>query len=97
MADNRGRSVADIEADIAAARERLAGNIAELVDHVSPKAVARRSIADAQTFVGQQTARVRSQLVDAGGNLRVSRLAVIGAAVGGVVTFVLVLRKIVRH
>ena len=97
MANTQARSVADIEADIAAARDRLAGNIAELVDQVSPKAMARRSIAGAQTFVGEQTERVRSQLTDAEGRLRTSRLALIGAAAAGIVTFVLILRRIFRH
>ena len=97
MVSPQQRTVADIEAEIAAARDHLASNIASLVDQVHPKAVASRGIASARGFVGVQSARVRSQLLNSDGAVRTSRMAVIGGAVAGLLTFVLIIRAIARR
>ena len=97
MASPQPRTVAEIEADIAAARDHLASNIAALVDQVHPKAIARRSIASAQGFVGVQSARVRSQLLDGDGAVRTNRVVVLGGAVAGLLAFILIVRAIVRR
>ena len=97
MASPKPRTIADIEAEIIAAREDLAANIAALVDQVHPKAVARRGIASAQDFVGVQSARVRSQLLDGDGAVRANRVAVLGGAVAGLLAFIIIVRAIVRR
>lgn len=86
---------AEIEGDIAAARERLAGNIAELINQVHPRSVVHNTIADARQLVAGEFQQVKEQLVDADG-VRVGRVALLGAAAGGLVAFVLVVRSIFR-
>ncbi len=64
------RSPAQIEAEIVATRERLAGRIDELTAYVAPPAVARR-----------QRERIRAFYVDEFGGIRPERVAAT-AAVG---------------
>ncbi len=72
------RSPADIEADIEATRDRLAGTIDQIGDRVSPKNVAARAQASA-----------KAQVVDPGtGSPRIDRIAV----VAGVVVLIVVVR-----
>lgn len=61
--DAEGRSAADIEADLAATRERLAGTIDALVDRVNPKNVARRGLADLRSKVTTAEGGVRPEVV----------------------------------
>ena len=97
MDSEKSRTVADIEAEIAAARDDLAVNIGALIDQVHPKAIASRGIASAQDFVGVQTARIRSQLLDSTGAVRANRVVVIGGAVAGLLAFIFIVRAIVRR
>jgi hypothetical protein len=87
---------AEIEGDIAAARERLAGNIAELINQVHPRSVVHNTIADARQLVAGEIQQVKDQLVDADG-VRVERVALLGVAAGGVIAFALVMRSIFRR
>ena len=87
---------AEIEGDIAAARERLAGNIAELINQVHPRSVVHNTIADARQLVAGEIQQVKDQLVDADG-VRIERVALLGAAAGGVIAFALVMRSIFRR
>jgi hypothetical protein len=64
------RSPAEIEAEIAAARERLAGTVDEIAERVKPANIARE-IADS----------AKSQVVDSHGHVRVARVAVVAAIV----------------
>jgi len=86
---------AEIEDDIAAARERLAGNIAELINQVHPRSVVHNTIADARQLVAGEIQQVKDQLVDSDG-VRVERVALLGGAAAGMVAFVLVMRSIFR-
>jgi hypothetical protein len=79
-----GRTPQQIEADIAATRARLAWTVDELVDKASPKNVAKR-----------QVEQVRAQMFDAGGNLRTQKLAAVGGAFLGVVSMLLLVRRLV--
>ncbi|MFT4216601.1 MAG: DUF3618 domain-containing protein [Micropruina sp.] len=97
MADTTTRSKQDIEAEIAAARQRLADNVAGLINQVHPKAVMQRSIDDARGFAATEFANAKAQVVDEYGNLRTERLLLIGGAVAGVVTFVLLVRGILKN
>ena len=72
------RSPAEIEADIERTRARLAGTVDEIAERVKPANVARR---------GAESAK--AQVVDAQGNLRTKRVAVLAVAVAGAVGLVL--------
>ena len=97
MASEKPRTVAELEAEIAAARDDLAASIGALIDQVHPKAIASRSIANAQDFVGVQSARIRSQLLDSTGAVRTNRVVVLGGAAVGLLAFILIVRAIVRR
>ncbi|MFZ1410403.1 MAG: DUF3618 domain-containing protein [Micropruina sp.] len=89
------RTKADIEAEIAAARGRLAGNVEGLINQVHPKAVVQRGIDDARSFAAAEYASARSQFIDAQGALRLDRIGLIAGAVVGTVTFLLLVRSLV--
>ncbi len=94
MAENQTRTKAEIESEIAAARERLAANVEGLINQVHPRAMVQRSIDDARTFAAAEFESAKSQVVAADGSLRVERLALIAGALAGTVTFVLLVRSI---
>lgn len=79
-------TAAELEADIAATRARLATTVDELVTRTQPKEIARR-----------QGENVRLALIDAtrtqDGGLRVERLAAVAASVVAVVVAVVLLRR----
>jgi hypothetical protein len=77
-ANGRERTPAEIEADIERTRARLAGTVDAIADRVKPANVARRGADSA-----------KAQVVDAQGNLRTQRVAVLAVAVAGAVGFVL--------
>lgn len=90
------RTRAQIEADLAATRERLAGSIEELIDQVHPQRVKQRQIDSAKALVTAEVDNVKSQFFYPNGELRTSRLAAIGGGVAGFVTFLIVVRSLVR-
>lgn len=90
------RTRAQVEADIAASREKLTSSIEELIDQVHPQRVKERQIASAKRLAHAELKYARSQLFYPDGELRSARLAAVGGAVAGFVTFVLVLRRITR-
>lgn len=96
MAD-RIRSKAEIEADIVAARERLAGNIEGLISQVHPKAVVHRGVEDAKTFASQEFTNARRQVMYDTGELRLERIGLIAAAVLGTIAFVKVVRSLLHR
>ncbi|MEO7979412.1 MAG: DUF3618 domain-containing protein [Sporichthyaceae bacterium] len=72
------RTPAELEAEIEATRTRLAGTVDAIADRVKPANVARR---------GAESAK--AQVVDPGGGIRADRVAVLAAAVAGVVGLLL--------
>ena len=96
MADTRTRTKAEIEAEIAAARDRLAINVEGLINQVHPRAVVQRSIDDARSFAAGEFAQAKAQVVDQQGNLRLERVGLLVGAVVGAITFVLLARSILR-
>lgn len=90
------RSKAEIEAEIAAARERLAANVEGLFMQVHPKAVVANKVADARSYVSGRANAVRSELVAADGSLRIDRIGLIAAAVPGSIAFLATVRSIIR-
>lgn len=71
--DTETRSVEQIEADIAAARDRLAGTVDELHVRTAPKEIARRQAEAAKAKFTEAT-RTES------GDLRTERIAALAAA-----------------
>ena len=71
--DTAARSVEQIEADIAAARDRLAGTVDELHTRTAPKEIARRQAESAKAKFTEAT-RTES------GDLRTERIAALAAA-----------------
>lgn len=92
-----GRTPEQIEADLAAARLRLANSAEEFIDQVHPNRIKQREIDSVKQFVGNEVDAAKALVFDAGGNLRQNRvLAVAGAVVGGFV-FLVILRGLVRR
>jgi uncharacterized protein DUF3618 len=96
MADAGVRTRGEIEAEMAAARQRLAGNIAGLINEVHPKAIVAHTVADAREFATQSYDQAKAQVVDARGNVRTERVGLVAAAAGGAVTFLLIVRSIIK-
>jgi hypothetical protein len=71
--DTATRSVDQIEADIAAARDRLAGTVDELHTRTAPKEIARRQ---AEAAKAKFTEATRTE----NGDLRTERIAALAAA-----------------
>lgn len=90
------RTKAEIQAEIAAARDRLAGNVTDLFMEVHPKAIVHNTVTDARLLVADRANAVRAEFVEPDGSLRTQRLALLGAAVAGSLTFVAIVRSILR-
>ncbi|MFC7620462.1 DUF3618 domain-containing protein [Microlunatus sp. GCM10028923] len=85
-----------IEADLAAARARLGHSVEQLIDQVHPTRIKQRQIAGLKDWVTAEVENAKAQFVNEDGKVRTERLAVIGGAVAGFVTFVVIVRAIVR-
>lgn len=85
----------EIEAEINAARDRLADHIADLASVVHPRAVARNATGAARTAFSGGMRGLKNQFIDENG-LRASRVALIGASVAGIAVFALVVRSIAQ-
>jgi hypothetical protein len=86
-----------IEADLAATRDRITVALESLIDQVHPQRVKQRVRARGTWFVHTELENAKSLVYNARGDLRVERLAVVGGAAAGLVTLVTVLRAVVRH
>ena len=91
------RTKAEIEAELDAARTRLAEGLSSLINEVHPKAIVHRTVAEARGRAGDKVRALRAQLVEPDGSLSLTRTALAGAAVAGAVAFVAVLRSVVRR
>ena len=91
------RTPEQIEADLAAARFRLAHSAEELVDQVHPNRIKQRQIDGVKQFVGNEVDAGKALIFNARGDLRTNRvLAAAGAVVGGLV-FLTIVRGLVRR
>ena len=90
------RSKEQIQAEIAAARARLASNVEGLITQAHPKAVAARTVQDAKAFAAAQFQAAKAQFVAVDGTPRTTRLAALAVAVLGGVAFLMVARSIAR-
>lgn len=85
--------VQQLQAQIAAAREKLAQNIQGLVTDVHPSAVRARAVNDARTFASDSVSQAKATVVDESG-VRWDRIGTAVLVVAGVVGTVVVLRGI---
>lgn len=95
MADKKARSRSQIESDIAAARVRLSSNVESLIDQVHPANVKQRQVDNLKTFANTEFNNAKSQIKNDDG-WRTDRIALIGGSVVGFVTFLVIVRAIVR-
>ena len=91
------RTRAEIEADLDAARDRLAHNIASLVNEVHPRAIAHRAVADVRDVADTKVNQVKAQFIEPDGTLNVQRAGLVAAAVAGALAFFAGVRSIVRR
>lgn len=93
MASKKARPVAEIRADLARNRVRVADSLGDFVQEVHPKNIAKRSINDAKGFVSDEFNAAKSHVKDENG-WRTDRLLAIGGAVLGVVVFAVTINVI---
>jgi hypothetical protein len=79
------RGLDTIESEIEATRERLASTIDQLVYRASPKTVFRREVES-----------VKAHFVDAQGKPRTDNIVKVAGAVAGLITVLVVIRKVVK-
>lgn len=97
MADAKSapaRTPAEIENELAAIRSRLANNVASLVDQIHPQRIKEREVEHLKARLADGRESVRLQFVTADGAPRTARLAAIGAAVAGLVGFVVIVKAL---
>lgn len=94
MADETPRSRAQIEAELASARARLAENLESLVGEVHPQSIKERRLEDVKSFAQNEFTnakeQAKAQVMDEDGALRVERIAIIAGAAVGVVALIVV-------
>jgi len=90
------RSTEQIQAEIAAARARLASNIEGLITQAHPKAVVAQGVRDAKGFASAEFVAAKAQFVDADGAPRLARIGALAFAIVGSVAFLVVVRSIAR-
>lgn len=88
------RSKSQIQADLAATRERLTASVETLIDEVHPNRIKQRQIASAKKFAKAELASAKAQVVDEDGELRKDRIAIAAGALAGLVTFVLIVKRV---
>lgn len=91
------RTKAEIGADLAEARSRLSGNVEELIDQVHPNRIKQRQIAGIKQLANTELESAKAQVINSDGSLRTDRLAIAGGALAGLITFILVIRKILNR
>ena len=90
------RSKEQLQADIAAARERLASNIEGLITQAHPKAVVARGVHDAKDFAVSEVKAAKAAFVDLDGAPNLVRIGALAAAVVGSIALLVVIRSITR-
>ena len=93
---NGTSNTARIEADLAAARTRLASNIEGLITQSHPKVIVARGVQDAKDFVADEVGGVKAQFVHADGSIKAPQVIALAAAVVGGIALLVVLRSLAR-
>lgn len=88
------RNSAQIEADVTAARHRIANSLESLIDQVHPNRIKQREIQRVRGFVDTEIETAKSLIFNARGDLRTDRVALIAAAAVGAIAFVVIIRAI---
>jgi hypothetical protein len=91
------RTPSQIEADLGATRDRLISSVEALIDQVHPNRIKQRQIDNVKRFANTELENAKSKVFTARGDLRIGRVAVVAAAVAGVVGFLLIIRSIVQR
>lgn len=91
------RTPSQIEADLGATRDRLAASVEALIDQVHPNRIKQRQISNVKRFANTELENAKSKVFNARGDLRTGRIAVVAAAVAGIVGFLLIIRAIVQR
>ena len=98
MASSRPDRDADqIQADLGATRDRLAAAVEALIDQVHPQRVKQRQVTGAKRFLHTEVEKAKSLVFNARGDLRTERVSIVGGAVAGAITLLVVLRTVVRR
>lgn len=90
------RTKEQIQAEIAAARARLASNVEGLITQTHPKAVATKSVRDAKRFAAGEFRTAKAQFVAADGSPKTERIVPLAAAVVGTIALLVVVRNLAR-
>lgn len=90
------RTREQIEAEIAAARQRLASNVEGLITQGHPKAVAARTVQEAKAFAAGEFRAARATFVDKAGDANLARVGSLVLAIAGSVAFLAVVRSLRR-
>jgi hypothetical protein len=93
----RTRNAAQIEADLAATRDRLTASVQALIDQVHPNRIKQRQIDNVKRLASAELDNAKSLIFNARGDLRTDRVAALAGAAAGLVTFLIIIRKIVRR
>ncbi|MFV0452842.1 MAG: DUF3618 domain-containing protein [Propioniciclava sp.] len=91
------RNREEIEAEIAAARQRLSTNVEGLITQAHPKAVAARTMYDAKTLLAAEVQGVKEQFFEPSGAPRTTRIAALAAMAVGTVALLVLLRGAARR
>lgn len=97
MASSDARTPDQIEADMNAIRNRLTGSIEGLIDQVHPNRIKQRAVRQTKTLISDEVANLKAQVVDPQGNVRTTRVAILGGALAGVISLVVVIRKLAQR
>jgi hypothetical protein len=91
------RTPSQIEADLGATRDRLIASVEALIDQVHPNRIKQRQIANVKRIANIELENAKSKVFNARGDLRTGRVAVMAAAIAGIVGFLLIMRAIVQR
>jgi hypothetical protein len=97
MASSDPRSKSQIEADLGATRDRLTASVETLIDQVHPNRIKQRTIDEAKKFGQAELENAKALIFNARGDLRTDRLAILAGSGAGFVTFLLVIRAVIRR
>jgi hypothetical protein len=91
------RNAAQIEADLAATRDRLTASVQALIDQVHPNRIKQRQIDNVKRLASAELDNAKSLIFNARGDLRTDRVAALAGALAGLVTFLIIVRSVVRR
>jgi len=90
------RTKTQIEADLKVARDRLGDSVEDLINQVHPNRLKQRQIAKLKNLATAELDNAKSQVINPDGSPRTDRLVIIGGAVAGLITFLVVVRTLVN-